>query len=106
MRLQELAELELAAVELKRALERARMRESVDGAVGGNRLEYLLQNMEAVILGLKAMVESHPGDSASDMEELLQERKMAPGWENWITLLKQRLDAEKELQVVNSRGRR
>ncbi|MFN8391008.1 MAG: hypothetical protein U0136_12025 [Bdellovibrionota bacterium] len=93
LRLQELAELEQAATELKRALERAKLR-ATDHPVGGIRKEHfgeILIAMDYVVDSLSTLTKAHPGDESETMAQLLKERVDAPGWENWARLLEQRI---------------
>lgn len=98
LRMQELGELEQAATELKRALERAKIRLSTN-EVAGIKEEHLLEILfaaEYISDSLNILLKAHPGDSSSDMKSLLLERQDSPGWENWARLLKQRLELLKE----------
>ena len=93
LRLQELGELEQAAVELKLALERAELRTSL-APIGGIKCEHfsdLLVGMKYVVDSLHTLTTAHPGDAAETMHQLLKERENAPGWENWSRLLKERI---------------
>ena len=93
LRLQEVAELEQAATELQRALERAKLRLE-SAPVGGIRQEHLSEILvaaEYLVESLSTLTKAHPGDSPNTMTELLREREEAPGWENWARLVKQRL---------------
>lgn len=93
LRLQEIGELEQAASELQRALERAELRTG-NSNVGGIRREHFSEVLEAanyIVNSLSTLTKAHPGDSNETMLQLLHEREDAPGWENWSRLLKQRL---------------
>lgn len=100
LRLQELGELEQAAVELVRALERAELRAeaSADPELPNSiRKEHFSQVLEAaryVSETLSILTHAHPGDSPHEMQQLLRERETAPGWENWSKLVRQRLMLE------------
>ena len=93
LRLQELGELEQAAVELKLALERAELRTSVApvGGIKGEHFTDLLVGMKYVVDSLHTLTKAHPGDATATMYQLLKERENAPGWENWSRLLKERI---------------
>ena len=54
-------------------------------------LAELLEVLDFVVDSLTNATNSHPGDNYATMMQLLQERKEAPGWENWAKLLQQRL---------------
>jgi hypothetical protein len=102
LRLQELGELEQAATELKRALERAKLRIS-QHSVGGIRTEHLdeiLIAMNYVVESLGTLTNAHPGDDNETMAQLLRERADAPGWENWARLLKQRLSIAGQYETM------
>jgi len=97
--MQEVSELEQGAVELRKALRRAEVRaESVakkgeaKTPIRGEHFNQLLVAMEYIVESLGTLSEAHPGDDTPAMYELLEERKEAPGWENWARLLKERLD--------------
>lgn len=93
LRLQELGELEQAAIELKRALERAELRAEITG-IGGIKKEHfsdVLVAIDYIAESLSTLTRAHPGDSLETMNQLLKEREEAPGWENWVRLLRQRL---------------
>lgn len=93
LRLQELGELEQAALELRNALKRAEIRSDA-ATVGGIRADHfseLVTALDYVIESLGTLSDAHPGDSTEVMFEMLKERKDAPGWESWCRLLQQRL---------------
>jgi hypothetical protein len=97
LRLQELGELELAARELERALQRAQIRyhSSAIHLVGGEEeieLDEALISISAVVKALSALVAAHPGDTAKTMEKMIEERKNIPGWESWSRIVKERLE--------------
>jgi hypothetical protein len=93
VRLQELGELEQAAIELRKAVERAeiRTRHMPVGAIREDSFSQLLIALDYVVESLSELTRAHPGDEYDTMIQLLQERKEAPGWENWAKLLHQRL---------------
>ena len=108
LRLQELGELTQAANELKRALERARLR-SEDHPIGGIREEHfsdILVAMSYVAESLSTLTQAHPGDEHSDMFQLLRERQNAPGWENWSRLVQQRLNILDQYYLAQESPRR
>jgi hypothetical protein len=93
VRLQELSELELAAKELYRALERASVRmESQKSDIPDNLLDSSSEAIELAVELLHQIVEIHPEDSEADMKDMLEERKSAPGWEAWCNLVKERIE--------------
>lgn len=102
VRLQELGELEQAAVELKKAVKRAAIRSAnVSAEIASNAFNHehfseVLAALEFVVDTLSDLTNAHPGDGTETMHSLLSERGEAPGWENWSRLLKQRLDLMRE----------
>lgn len=93
LRLQELSELEQAAIELKKALQRAEIR-AASASIGGIREEHfaeLVLAIDYIVESLHTLGKAHPGDSLEIVSQLLEERKDTPGWENWSRLLHQRL---------------
>jgi hypothetical protein len=44
----------------------------------------------------------HPGDSSSDIEDLIKERQTIPGWENWSRLVRERLNDSIIIQKLSS----
>lgn len=93
LRLIELGELQQATVELKNALQSAFLRatNSPTTAVTPENVGQLLVALDYVIESLGTMGQHHPEDSIESLHEMLRERKNAPGWENWSTLLQERL---------------
>lgn len=92
LRLQELSELELATKELQRALHRAIIRMETSNL--DSLREILHSSHEAIDLAknlISQCIEEYPEDSDEDMLSLLSERKSAPGWEAWTTLLSEKL---------------
>lgn len=95
LRLQELAELELAAQELKRALERAEARVKNNPGFAGITPEHFSEILIAasyLVDSLTTISSAHPGDTEETMSEMAKERAESPGWESWVRLLKQRLN--------------
>jgi len=94
IRLLELSELELAAKELSRALERTSLRlRTYDAPIPKDLIEASLNAVDLAADLLHQSVDLHPEDSESDMKDLLEERAKAPGWEAWLTLLKERMES-------------
>ncbi len=93
LRLLEIGELGQAAAELKRALERAEIRavNCPTRNISGEHLADVLVAIDFVVESLDTLAKAHPGDESEDMTSLLKERQKAPGWENWVHLLRQRL---------------
>lgn len=93
LRLQEIAELNQAAVELRKALRRAQIRtaNSPIGEIKEEHFQDMLTAIDYIVEALSTLSEAHPGDDLGTMKHLLKERSDAPGWENWARLLQQRL---------------
>lgn len=96
LRMQELGELEQAATELERALERAALRaDNVPvGPISSEHFEQVLIAARYLVDSLKTLTRAHPGDTPEAMTKLLDERAEAPGWETWARLVRQRLNEE------------
>ena len=96
LRLIEIAELQQAASELKKAIERSQTR-TVNAPIGPIRehhFENLVTAIEYIIDSLSVLSDAHPGDSLNTLKNMLEERQSAPGWENWTRLLRHRLSIE------------
>ena len=93
LRLQELGELEQAALELRKAVKRAEVRaeNSLEESMQKAAFAEVHTALDYVVNTLSKISEAHPGDGLETMCKLLEERKNAPGWENWSRLLNQRL---------------
>ncbi len=93
LRAQELGELEIAALELERALSRAMVRteSSPVGGISAAHFEQLLVAANYLVESLSTLAKAHPGDSDETMEKILGERIDAPGWESWVQLVRERL---------------
>lgn len=98
LRHQELGELEQAAVELSKALERAelRQRKAPTADINTDIFSDLRAAIDFAVASLCSLTDAHPGDSENTMQQLLSERKNAPGWENWSRLLKERITLLKQ----------
>ena len=100
LRLQELGELELAAKELSRAVRRAQIRSEnrfgqsaqINSDISPEKLAEIVSSLDFASNRLSALINLHPGDSADDMESLIEERKSISGWENWSRIVKERLN--------------
>jgi len=92
LRLQEVGELELAAKELARALKRAQIRvESSLSTITVEQVGQVLAAVDAASEMLTSLIELHPGDTEQDMERMIEERQHISGWENWTTIVRERL---------------
>ncbi|NDC36753.1 MAG: hypothetical protein EBZ48_01735 [Proteobacteria bacterium] len=89
----ELSELEQAASELRKALERAQQR-TAKKAVAPLMSEHftdLLKAMRFVESSLQTLCDAHPGDQPAIMLEMIHERNELVGWETWTSLLEEQL---------------
>lgn len=93
LRLQELGELEQAAIELTKAIQRAeiRTRNAPLGPLHEEHFGDIVAALNYVVEALSELTKAHPGDDLNTMMQLLRERSDAPGWESWTKLLRQRL---------------
>ncbi len=99
LRMQEVSELEQAALELRKALRRAEIRSEsaaekndTETPLRKEHFNQLLVAMDYIVESLGTLSQAHPGDETPALYQLLEERKDAPGWENWSRLLKERLE--------------
>ena len=92
IRMQELGELEQAAKELRRAIQRAQLRTEYAPVGEITRGSYVpaLEYLDQAIESLSTLIELHPGDDEITLKNLIDERKESPGWESWVELVTQR----------------
>lgn len=107
LRLQELAELQQAVSELRKAIKRAEIRseDSVDAVINSSYFSQILEATDYILDALTKLTDKHPGDELPQLKKMIEERKDAPGWENWTRLLSQRITAlekSRTPEVVNS----
>lgn len=93
LRQQELSELEQAASELRKALERAQSRtmRKPAGAILPGHFTDMIKAMRFVEYSLQTLCDAHPGDAHSVLLDLVNERSSFSGWETWTSLLKEQL---------------
>ena len=120
LRLQEVAELQQAAIELTRALKRAQIRmqrtsdsleEELDTSPNAPlaRLGTAIEAADVLVSELIEVTQQFDDDDLQTMRKLLNERQNAPGWETWTQLLSQRLsleEANSEITPLNSSERK
>lgn len=96
LRLQELSEVEQAASELRKALERAQKRtfRKPCPPLLGQHFVDLIKAMRFVEYGLQTLCDAHPGDSPAALKELIEERSGFAGWESWTKLLREHVGTE------------
>ena len=108
LRQQELSELQQAAAELRKALERAQQR-TARRPVTRIMPEHFIDVLKAIKFveaSLETICEAHPGDTEGEMLELIKERSEFTGWESWTALLKEHLgslDPVARRRVLDSR---
>lgn len=93
LRQQELSELEQAASELRKALERAQQRTTRKpvAPIMPQHFNDILKAMRFVEQSLQTLCDAHPGDSAGVLKDLINERSEFSGWETWTSLLREQL---------------
>lgn len=85
LRYTELSELLQAATELRKALERAQQRTARRShpPILGEHFTDIIKAQRFVEASLQTLCEVHPGDSESELSELVSERSSSSGWEAW-----------------------
>ena len=93
LRQQEISELEQAASELRKALDRARLRTERKSAapIMPEHFNDIIKAMRFVEASLQTLCDAHPGDGHDAMRELIRERSEFTGWESWVSLLREQL---------------
>lgn len=93
LRLQELAELQQAASEFRKALKRAEIRtdDSSCELIDAEHFSKMIEAVDYILDMVSKLTDKHPGDDLNQMKKMIEERKDAPGWENWTRLLGQRI---------------
>ncbi|MCB0359167.1 MAG: hypothetical protein KDD44_06015 [Bdellovibrionales bacterium] len=94
IRLVELNELRQAVLELKKSVERAKIRTGncPVGPIRDDHFSDMLVAVDYLVETLSTLCHAHPGDDSKTLESMIGERADAPGWENWTRLLEQRLE--------------
>ncbi len=98
LRQQEISELEQAASELLKALERAtqRTKRRTVAPILPEHFTDIIKAMRFVENSLQTLCDAHPGDSPEIIQELIQERSQMSGWEAWTSLVNQQLQYSQE----------
>lgn len=93
LRQQELSELEQAAAELRKALERAEHRTSRKTIPPIMREHFtdIIKAMMFVENSLQTLCDAHPGDSKASLLDLIHERSGFSGWDAWTNLLTEQI---------------
>ena len=104
LRQQELGELEQAAAELTKALERAQKRSlrSPTPPIMAEHFADLLKAMRFVVSSLQTLCDAHQGDSKSDLLDLVTERSAQSGWETWTKLISEQLGESSPKSLTHS----
>lgn len=94
MRQQELSELEQAAAELRKSLERARQRTARRACppILPEHFSDIIKAMRFVEQSLQTLCDAHPGDTETMLSELIGERSDFTGWEGWTALVREQLN--------------
>ena len=94
MRQQELSELEQAASELRKALERVqrRTRKKTIGAITPDHFDDLVIALKFVEESMQTLNDAHPGDHPRVVQDMIQERSNMSGWETWTQLLLEQIE--------------
>lgn len=89
VRQQEVLELYQVVLELKKALKTAEHRTEACGKPPylSQHFAEIVAQLEPIAQNLNNLAEAHPGDSESDVKELIQERSDLPSWKNWSQLI-------------------
>lgn len=99
LRQQELSELEQAASELLKALDRARQRtiRKPVAPILPQHFNDIIKAMRFVLGSLETLCDAHPGDSPQVLMDLIQERSGFSGWESWVALVQEQLSSERPI---------
>lgn len=91
VRLQELNEISLAIKEISRVLHRTsrRLGHNIDAL---NHMESTKEAIELAHNLIESAILTYEEDTQEDLEEMLKERRSAPGWEAWCRLVESRLN--------------
>ncbi|RIL08965.1 MAG: hypothetical protein DCC75_07635 [Proteobacteria bacterium] len=102
MRQQELSELEQAAAELLKALERALQRTSrrAVAPILPQHFTDIIKAMRFVVGSLQTLCDAHPGDPPGVLCDLIEERSQFAGWEAWTALVQQQLALSKHHNAI------
>ena len=101
----EISELEQAASELRKALERAQQRagrKSLPPIMSEHFVD-LLKALRFVEHSLQTLCDAHPGDAPNVLLEMIQERRELMGWEAWTSLLEEQLVTAKTGLPIQSK---
>ncbi len=93
LRQQELAELEQAASELRKSLERAQKRAERKpvAPIMAAHFDDIIKAARFIERSLGTLGDAHPGDSLEVLWELVNERSGFYGWDSWASLVREQL---------------
>ncbi|MGA1192370.1 MAG: hypothetical protein ACO3XO_08830 [Bdellovibrionota bacterium] len=96
LRQQELSELEQASSELRKALERARLRteRGTPSRILPSHFDDLLKAVKFIESSLQTLCDAHEGDALEILKELVLERRGLRGWETWARIVTEQLASE------------
>ena len=104
IRQQELSELEQAAAELRKALERAQqrtVRKPVSPLMPSHFVDFI-KAMHFVEHSLQTLCDAHPGDTRTHLIDMINERSSFSGWETWTSLLSEQLAGQSTKRAAGS----
>jgi len=91
--------MEQAAAELRKSLERAQNRTSRNprAPILPQHFTDLIKAARFLEASLQTLCDAHPGDTRRVLVELIHERSGLPGWDNWVSLLREQLTSDNGL---------
>lgn len=95
LRQHEVSELEQAAAELLRAVQRAKQRcdRKPSPPILPGHFKDIIKAMDFIVRSLQTLCDAHPGDDPNVLADLIQERSKFTGWEAWSSLLEEHLSS-------------
>jgi len=107
LRQQELSELEQAASELRKALERAKRRtaRSNKPPIMSSHFTDIIKAMRFVECSLQTLCDAHEGDNPQNLFELIDERSSISSWEAWTSLVREQLASEGGFNIDKAGGK-
>jgi type II secretory pathway pseudopilin PulG len=104
LRQQELSELEQAAAELKKAIERARLRteRAPAGRILPSHFIDVLKAIRFIESSLQTLCDAHDGDSPEVLQDIVRERSGMRGWEAWTSIVNEQLSSDEHPRIKHS----
>jgi len=101
LRQQELSELEHAAAELRKAIDRAQRRAARQPVppIMSEHFNDILKAMRFAEASLQTLCDAHPGDTAQELKDLVNERSELTGWDAWTSMIREQLNSPQILDV-------